>query len=280
MRRAAKHCQAAPPGAAAPLAPRNGAASAHAYVPRGSSHAPGPRAPTRHQGPAPRRLCGTRRQGRERYSSAEITPRPRGTGTRGSPRPGAAPLPSDPPSGAPCLAAGENERHAEGKAPSSSGFSQSKHPQVRNFLLHPRYLLRSLLFHLRGRSPTPPARIPSGLCSLQHRSRLLPEEGDVGPGPGAEARGGSGGCLGGSGDPGRVLPPDRRRGRSRSASAFPWELSIPELTINRRKAGNFLRNANYFLHPADRWGDRLIWKLILKFGWRTGTLSPQPQPPG
>lgn len=251
MRRAAKHCQAAPPGAAAPLAPRNGAASAHAYVPRGSSHAPGPRAPTRHQGPAPRRLCGTRRQGRERYSSAEITPRPRGTGTRGSPRPGAAPLPSDPPSGAPCLPAGENERHAEGKAPSSSGFSQSKHQQVRNFLLHPRYLLRSLLFHLRGRSPTPTARIPSGLCSLQHRSRLLPEEGDVGPGPGAEARGGSGGCLGGSGDPGRVLPPDRRRGRSRSASAFPWELSIPELTINRRKAGNFLRNANYFL-PSSR----------------------------
>lgn len=98
MRRAAKHCQAAPPGAVS-LAPRNGAASAHAYVPRGPFHAPGPRAPTRHQGPAPRRLCGTGRRSRERHCSAEITPGPRGTGVRGSPRPGAAPLPSGLPSG-------------------------------------------------------------------------------------------------------------------------------------------------------------------------------------
>lgn len=36
---------------------------------------------------------------------------------------------------------------------------------------------------------------------------------------------------------------------------IPWELSIPELTINCRKAGNFLRNVNYFLYPADRLGD-------------------------
>lgn len=133
-----------------------------------------------------------------RHCSAEITLAPRGTGTRGSPRPGAAPRPSGPPSGGPCLPAGENEHHAEGKAPSSSAVPKQA-PTGAQLPVPSRYLLRSPLFHLWGRSPPPPARIPSGLCSLQHRSRLLPERGDVGSGPGAEVRGGSGRCLGGSG---------------------------------------------------------------------------------
>lgn len=103
---------------------------------------------------------------------------------------------------------------------------------------------------------------PSAVYSLKHSVPVFLPQGTVCRSPGPAA-GEPGVSRGG----GYELPRSRGRGnwrsvlagsresRAPSASAFPWELSIPELTINCRKAGNFLRNVNYFLYPADRWAD-------------------------
>lgn len=100
---------------------------------------------------------------------------------------------------------------------------------------------------------------PSGVCPLKHSVPVsfLKRAGSRSPEPAAEEPGGfAGGGPGQPRSPGRgkrrTVLAESGESRSPSASAFPWELSIPELTINCRKAGNFLRNVNYFLYPGDR----------------------------
>lgn len=218
-----------PPAGAVSLAPRNGAATAHAYVPSGPFRAPA--------------------------TAALKSPWHRGgPGPEGAPGPVQLPAPAAPPRVVRASRPGKTNTTRKGR-PRVPQLSQSKHPQVRNFLFPPATCCgHRCSIYGEGARRLPPAS-PRDLVPYNIGPGYCLNVGTWGLGLERRFGGAREGAWGALGGPGRVLLPGRRRDRSRSASAFPWELSIPELTINRRKAGNFLRNAKYFLHPADRWGD-------------------------
>lgn len=171
-----------------------------------------------------------------------------------------------------CLKERERRRWTKAKAPISLQCSQAKLarsnvnfppslgivPAPRVASVCPITCCTTFCLGLWGKSLSAPllhTTVPSGLYSLKHSvlASLLKGAGSQSP----ARSGGAGGfsrVLRAAAARGKRRPvlAGSRKSRAPSASAFPWELSITGLTINCSKAGNFLRNANYFLYPADR----------------------------
>lgn len=171
----------------------------------------------------------------------------------------------------PCLGEREGSRWTKGKAPISLQCSQAKElsnvhfpsplesvPAPRVASVCPVTCCTTFCLGLWGKSlcaSLSHTTAPPGVYSLKHSALVSFLKGagrqspSLGGGAGSFSRVGRAATAGGKRRP--VLA-GSGESRAPAASAFPWELSITELTINCRKAGNFLRNANYFLYPVDR----------------------------